>query len=1365
MSFDFDDIFGTGKSSTKKSNPLDFGNFITSKKNRKRGGFDDILGMAGIGTNSQFVGFGRTKSQGDFATIVKRKRRSRESIALGVRDDSAIFGLQNFGNAVGRSENFLDTESRPKIASDGRRIKKAVKQTGRFQLTDEIKEVDIFTTDPSGRTVKKKVMRKTGRRVVVTDQLGNPIRPKTGGTNLVFGRELRPSVKSFIRNQKTKRKIKQTTRGKTPTSITSINTSSQNLFRADVIPAKAKKQKKGGNYLDPRKPPEMFETAKAKKQKKGGNYLTQAIPQPSDDILTSTGKKQKKRTNTQDQINPTTFGDFTGGIDKKEKERKDKIKQRSGIIKNVVAGKILKDNKSSALDEIINPKSVTNITGQINPNRFDDEKERPLIIADGKKFVRSNKNKKKQERSLFLKTINSDSLKKEHILQLGELVKKDKIFEAESVAKRTDPVDASQLGGSKTSLKDSSPFGTQADIRIKKSKKNNNKPDILSFFGKSDDEEKKNTQKPVTFADDEDPNEGAVTFAVDEDPNEGVVMSEFIQKDGKFVTLEEDEDPNEGVEMSELIQKDGKFVTLEEEEKILARRKAKGFDGKGMNLDVVKDTIEQANTDNGGAVILRDELNTTSKSLADNPEDNFRVKPDSTGRVISDNFDNLLPKTNDKNEKIIKKELDGQLDILSENTSIDDLIEDQNMKLAKEKQATVIDTGRFTMRKNPDLPQVIDPNKKTRSGKQSQVKSSESQNFVQGQFVSNSELQDREQKVMNTKEVIKRLKAEKAKRLELNTNQNQAEGERKVKKTMTEIDGMDTNFMLSQSEGRLKKKQHTFENLENINKDRAIQHREPLDPAQVKADLEEEQGANNFLKSDNANKFRAEIKQQAEVETINNEKNMFGVSYNDKVETAVKKVDDDEIFTISGSEKSNKKKIKEQLSQALKSNLIDRAIEIEENALAEQEESFKLDRHINKRIRYKDGVRVGYVDIDQDRKTPSGRQSQKQFSFSQNHVKGKFIPESALRSREQDAYNTKEVIKRLKEVKSGRSNNTTDQNRQTGIDKLKADFTDSDDPDHGALFDKYIIPRSNKQLKLNKEIFEMAQNNNVDPSILAQKRADMDEEQGRNDFLNSDDGSDFIKQLDNERSNRQAEFKRKQKQQKDDAEFEKSRIDPSTPNITAELREKEKDNAGIVDDFGDIVEMAIKQPDNENKFEQIRSKPQIREGGDGIRITIDNRKTLDNPDLPQTSFMNKLEKSAINQPRVKIGEEFSRVDDFNQAVDNGTVTSEGLMEELDKVKSDKDTPKETRRLRSIRIERYIGLVKNRQTKEKEDMVDPDKTIQRDDQNSMTVESKDAPKVPTEDPVEEVVEEEISKEDPVEEVVEEEISKEELKRDE
>ena len=84
MSFNFDDIFGTGNSSTKRKNPLDVGNFVGNKKNRKKGGFDDILGMAGIGTNSPFVGFSQTENQGDFATPVKRKRRSREAIALGV---------------------------------------------------------------------------------------------------------------------------------------------------------------------------------------------------------------------------------------------------------------------------------------------------------------------------------------------------------------------------------------------------------------------------------------------------------------------------------------------------------------------------------------------------------------------------------------------------------------------------------------------------------------------------------------------------------------------------------------------------------------------------------------------------------------------------------------------------------------------------------------------------------------------------------------------------------------------------------------------------------------------------------------------------------------------------------------------------------------------------------------------------------------------------------------------------------------------------------------------------------------------------------------------------------------------------------
>jgi hypothetical protein len=1238
VSFNFDDIFGTGNSSTKRKNPLDVGNFVGNKKNRKKGGFDDILGMAGIGTNSPFVGFSQTENQGDFARPVKRKRRSREAIALGVRDDSAIFGLQNFGNAVGRSENFLDTEIRPKIASDGRRIKKAVKQTGRFQLTDEIKEMDIFTTDPTGRTEKRKVLRKTGRRVVVTDKLGNPVKSTNLQDTVVFGRELNPKVKGFIDNRiRSSRLKKHNAMKKGKHSIGNPQSTPQpTLFRSNLIPETVV--------------PERIRGAKGKKQKKRmttGEPIN-ILPNPlSEDTLTAKGKKQKKRMISNDQINPSVFGDFQGDIDKKARDRKEKQRAGKVAIRNMIAGRIMSDTGSkSVLDEIGNAKSVTNITGQLDPNRFDNEKKRPLVIADGKKFARRKElidNPKKD--APFLSSLQGITDR----------------MESNSVDARTNPVDVSKLGGSKISKRDSSPIGDQADVRIKKGKKKGDKADVLSFFAKSDADLKESKRVPTTFA-----------------------------------TATDDQ------EMSDIIFKDGVPVTTKEEAFLINERKQKGFMGDNLTKAITK-----ANESTGGkAIMLTDELNS--------------ARPTKDGVEIGTTVINT-PSATDTVKKL------------------------------------------YTKGKRPDV--------------------------KMGDLYSQSELKEGE----SLDDLIS-----------------------------------DDEFVASGETGALPSSaQRGFDM--RINKLAKTKSQKISEKALERGSIQRQ------------------IKHTEEVNKINNEKDMFGVSHNDRIKDILGGIDASN--SISGTDESNKKKIKSQLTDALNSGTIDDAIKREERTLAEQQASFTTSKHINKRIGRKDGFETAPIGIDPDKKTSSGKQSQKKVQHSQNHVDGQFVPTVALRSRQQASFNTREVIKKLKEVKSQRMGNTTSQNTQIGINSIDNEFPTSEltsgDENQKKLFDNVIIPRSDRELKRKKDFLELAKDtNNID--IIKQKQNEVDEEQGRNDFLKSSDGISYIEERDNIISRKKSEFKRKQREQAEEDAFDISRIDPDTPNITKQLSEREKDKAGIVDDFGDITEMArsspttniVKElkerghtdfldqakvhsersqiarqnkktarsdrqreifrkeeeqegrladdlmsqggvgklteeqkdkagivddfgditemarssPTTNNRFEEFRAKQStMREGGDGIKITRDNRKTLDNPDLPNLTFLNKLEKAGVNKPRVKIGEEFSREDDFNTAVDNGTVTSDGLIDELEKVKADKDTSKETRRLRKKRIERFIGLVSRRKNKNQEEMAEPETAIRNDDNNSLTVESSDAPsEVPTEDTAE---------------VSTEEISEEELKRDE
>jgi len=109
------DIFGSGDVFNFGDIGAEIGRSNKRGKRKQKSGFDEIFNLAGLGGEVPFAGFDKRtakKSPDDFAVPVRRKRRSKEAVLLGIREDaqSPIFGLQFLGNAVGSSESFLDSK-------------------------------------------------------------------------------------------------------------------------------------------------------------------------------------------------------------------------------------------------------------------------------------------------------------------------------------------------------------------------------------------------------------------------------------------------------------------------------------------------------------------------------------------------------------------------------------------------------------------------------------------------------------------------------------------------------------------------------------------------------------------------------------------------------------------------------------------------------------------------------------------------------------------------------------------------------------------------------------------------------------------------------------------------------------------------------------------------------------------------------------------------------------------------------------------------------------------------------------------------------------------------------------------------------
>lgn len=397
MSFDgLEDYFGgsSAKRSKRKSRASDdifnissdisFGGdfYAKPKKGRKRkGGFDDIYGFAGIG-GQPFLGFSKNESQGDFVTPIKRKRRSKEAILLGIKDDARnpILGLQFMGNAVGTSERFLESPRTNRVTK--KRVKDLRKSVG-FQF-------GRFELDEQNRAIRT--------------PLGKAKRSKRAEDTVIFGRALNPRIKSIIGKSRTKQALKKTIR----TSV--FGASPSTLITSDQV------------------------------------------------VLTRKGTRAKKErldiiTGVDDQA--SNFGQFATDIENQEletsiKNKKERLNKLKGqrVIQQITRGRLLKDpSRRSVLEAIDNPNPLTTSSGLLNPNRFIDEAEPVILIADGKKF-RRKPNQRIPEQDTAGSTLLGDNL--------GGILGR---LEKQSVKDRD------------TIGLDQSPIGSQAETRIGRAKK------------------------------------------------------------------------------------------------------------------------------------------------------------------------------------------------------------------------------------------------------------------------------------------------------------------------------------------------------------------------------------------------------------------------------------------------------------------------------------------------------------------------------------------------------------------------------------------------------------------------------------------------------------------------------------------------------------------------------------------------------------------------------------------------------------------------------------------------------------------------------------------------------------------------------
>jgi len=467
-----EDIFGSGFSIGDFGN-LDIVKVTERKKGKKKGGFYDIMDLAGIG-NQPIVGFKRKESQGDFAYPVKRKRRSREAIALGLREDaeSPIFGLQFMGNAVGRSEQYLGSpQMRKKYATDRKRIKQLKGSVGL--------EFGRVRTDAFGN--------------VVTDQSGKPVKSKNFEDNVVFGRSLNPKIKNVISKQRTKAKLRKTSNvspfgSGTPSSLLTPNTQTIRIPKQKGKKFKTPVQPQAGIFATNIDDPDLYSRQQLSKQSKekydtslfnerqfrgnpdefGNEYpdiISQTALPESENVLDArgfrVGTKKRKISKTEDQA--MNVDKFMSGIENDQLMENEKSEQRKRTIK-----RMFNPREQSILDEI-SPNSKSSAISGLEQN--------PTVTGymednDGKLISKKYRMSKQPSQIMDQPTL------------LGSLDDISKRLEA----KKTEPYGQGL---------DLSPISEQSDKRIKREKirGNTKEADMGSFFGNIENESK----NPITF--------------------------------------------------------------------------------------------------------------------------------------------------------------------------------------------------------------------------------------------------------------------------------------------------------------------------------------------------------------------------------------------------------------------------------------------------------------------------------------------------------------------------------------------------------------------------------------------------------------------------------------------------------------------------------------------------------------------------------------------------------------------------------------------------------------------------------------------------------------------------------------------------
>lgn len=951
MSINIDDVFGKGAFNFDLANPP-----TNKKKKKSKGGFDDIFSLAGIG-NQPFAGFKKRESQGlplgDFANPIKRKRRSREAIALGVRDTdsfgepNAIFGGQFFGNAVGGSEKFLTSKkTRAKFSTDKRRVKELVgTEFGRFETMEET--VDVL--DSHGR---KRGTRKTGRRIIASDPFGNKKKSNQVEDTVMFGRGFSPRTKDLIRKVKTKRALRKLQKPNSPFgSATPSGLFSQNQINPQTRLGQIKSLAKvTGSRGTQRK--RIIE----------GSYINKR-----GDFVEGTSKiveVESARTPSKSTYNKEeTDRQYVAKLDKDNKIFQAKQDEQN-IFNEEEKKKKKQQQTKKVVNDVLNPKLV-NILSNISPQATGNVGEREILTIDGSRKLKITKIKREQkpEKSFIGPSTYQDE-RPSLLAGLPDIVdklnkkEKDKqeADELMSVDARSQPV----LG----SLLDVSPAGSQAQTRIAKSKKATKKEaDISGFFGNVDN----SLKQPTTFADDDvafDTKLADPSAYSSKPVNDSKNILDTLKQERPVVKSKDVEGDfgNDAISDEEFDDLGGQGLLPEEAQDFFDKKK-KGERSFGALIDTSqtglfdnnkKETfhdkqLQQLYPDEKrpqvkkGTVYSKDELlkgespdeyisdkdfvemgdlgslppkvqsqfdkrsnaqthkskkkhdkeefmgirneggDAQSLSFRSDEEQRVRAKPRKTMEdkqfLIKQEFNRLeqIPTVREfnvglledrereierKNKSIKTKRrgksvsnVEKRLQLLGDEeragTSIDDLIEQEERNAEEQQESATVDTGVFlTQRRNDsNNANVIDPNRKTASGKQSQQKFTPNTNMVKGQFVPSKALSDRANKAEETREVIAGLKAMKNMKGQRTTETNKGIGVDNIIQDINVSNNLGIGF--SEEYARINNKH-------KMNK--AIRTKD-TDPS-AKADYEEALGVDEFLDSQGGQDFIKKKKEQ-----------------------------------------------------------------------------------------------------------------------------------------------------------------------------------------------------------------------------------------------------------------------------------------------------------------------------------------------------------------------------------------------------------------------------------------------------------------------------------------------------------------------